>query len=182
MAGLVATLVLTACSGGLDESDEAGYVTGEGVVTQREPGERDAAVDRSFESIEGETIDLGEMRGEPVVLVVWGSWCVPCRAEQPEVNEAAAALEGTAQFVGINLREPSVENARAYVRENDVPYDSIDANDGQALLAFRGTLTPYTIPAFVVLDAEGRPAASIIGSLPSVLTLTDLVEEVAAGG
>lgn len=174
--------MLTACSGGLEESDDAGYVTGRGVVTQQEPGERDAAIDRSFETIDGETLDLADYRGKPVVLVVWGSWCVPCRAEQPEVNEAAERLGDGAAFVGINLREPSVANAQAYVRDKQVPYPSIDANDGRALLAFQGTLTPYTIPAFVVLDGEGRVAASIIGSLPSTLTLVDLVEEVASGG
>ena len=48
------------------------------------------------------------------------------------------------------------------------------------MLAFSGTLTPNSIPSFVVLDAEGRVAASIIGELPSKLTLTDLVEGVAA--
>lgn len=157
-------------------------MTGKGIVTQQEPGERDAAVDRSFETIDGETLDLADYRGKPVVLVVWGSWCVPCRAEQPEVNEAAEQLGDSAAFVGINLREPSVANAQAYVRDKGVPYPSIDANDGRALLAFQGTLTPYTIPAFVVLDGEGRVAASIIGSLPSTLTLVDLVEEVASGG
>ncbi|GAA4684150.1 TlpA disulfide reductase family protein [Nocardioides nanhaiensis] len=174
-------LALSGCSD-LEGSDDAGYVTGQGVVTVQEPGERDAAVDRSFETIDGETLDLADYRGKPVVLVVWGSWCVPCRAEQPEVNEAAEQLGDSAAFVGINLREPSVANAQAYVRDKQVPYPSIDANDGRALLAFQGTLTPYTIPAFVVLDGEGRVAASIIGSLPSTLTLVDLVEEVADGG
>ncbi len=52
---------------------------------------------------------------------------------------------------------------------------------GKALLAFQGTLSPYTVPAFLVLDSEGRVAASIIGRLPSTLTLVQLVEDVAAG-
>ena len=62
-----------------------------------------------------------------------------------------------------------------------MPYPSIDGNDGQALKNFTGALTPYTVPAFVVLDAEGRIAASIIGQLPSRLTLVEIVEEVTSG-
>ncbi len=115
-------------------------------------------------------------------MVVWGAWCVECRAEQDAVNAAAAELEGTAHFVGVDVRDPSVETARAYEREKQVPYPSLYAGDGKALLAFRGTLSPYTVPAFVVLDADGRVAASIIGVLPSTLTLVQLVEEIAAEG
>jgi hypothetical protein len=48
------------------------------------------------------------------------------------------------------------------------------------MLAFDGVLTIRSIPSFVVLDAEGRPAASIVGKLPSRTTLVELVEDVAA--
>jgi hypothetical protein len=58
-----------------------------------------------------------------------------------------------------------------------VPYPSVYSADGKALLQFQGTLGPRTIPAFVVLDDEGRIAASIIGSLPSTQTLVDLVTD-----
>jgi hypothetical protein len=56
-----------------------------------------------------------------------------------------------------------------------VPYPSFYSPDGKAMLAFPGTLSPNTIPAFAVLDAQGRVAASIIGKLPSKQTLVDLV-------
>ena len=68
------------------------------------------------------------------------------------------------------------------MRRFAVPYPSFYSPDGRALLAFQGTLTPNSIPSFVVLDAEGRVAASIIGALPSATTLVDLVDEVAGGG
>jgi hypothetical protein len=46
------------------------------------------------------------------------------------------------------------------------------------MLAFTGVLTIRSIPSFVVLDAEGRAAATIIGRLPSRTTLVQLVEDV----
>ena len=110
---------------------------------------------------------------------VWGSWCPPCRAEQPDLNAAAAEIGDDARFVGINIRDVSQDNALGYVRTYDVRYPSLYSPDSDALLAFPGTLGPRTIPATVVLDAEGRIGASVIGSLPSQQTLVDLVAEVA---
>jgi thiol-disulfide isomerase/thioredoxin len=172
--------VLTGCSG-LPESGDKGYTGGDGTVSQLALDDRDSPVALREDDLEGNSVSLEDYRGKPLVIVVWGSWCVECRAEQTEVNEAVEELDGTAEFLGLNVREPSVDNARAYVREVGVPYPSLDGNSGRALGAFTGTLKPYTVPAFVVLDDEGRIAASIIGQLPSKLTLVQLVEEVASG-
>ena len=172
--------VLSGCSS-LPESGDKGYTTEEGIVTTLAVDDRGSPIALRADDLDGNDISLADYRGKPLVIVVWGSWCVECRAEQSEVNGAAEDLAGTAEFLGLDVREASADNARAYVREKDVPYPSIDANDGQALKAFTGSLSPYTVPAFVVLDAEGRIAASIIGKLPSRLTLVDVVEEVASG-
>jgi len=64
------------------------------------------------------------------------------------------------------------------VRTFDVPFPSFYSPDGEALLAFPGVLGLRTIPAFAVLDPEGRVAASIIGKLPSRQTLVDLTQDV----
>ncbi|MDQ4053327.1 MAG: TlpA family protein disulfide reductase [Actinomycetota bacterium] len=171
--------VLTGCSG-LPESGDKGYTSGEGIVTQVAVDERADPVDLVAEDLEGNEVDLADYRGQPLVIVVWWSGCVECRVEQPEVNRAVEELEGTAKVIGLDIREPSVANARAFEREADIPYPSIDGNDGRALTAFHGKLNPYTVPSFLVLDSDGRVAASIIGSLPSRLTMVELTEEVAA--
>jgi thiol-disulfide isomerase/thioredoxin len=175
----LAAAVLTGCSG-LPESGDKGYVTGTGVVRQLAVADRGEPVALVEDSLDGKTIDLSDTRGKPTVVVVWGAWCVECREEQPDVNAAAEQLEGKAEFVGLDVRD-NVGAARSYEREFDVPYPSIDGNDGRALQAFTGTLKPYTVPAFVVLDSKGRVAATIIGALPSTLTLVELVEDVADG-
>ncbi len=82
--------------------------------------------------------------------------------------------------MGINIRDASAANAQALVRRFDVPYPSFYSSGGVELLAFDRTLGPNTVPAFVVLDAEGRIAGSIIGELPSKTTLINMVETVVA--
>ena len=64
------------------------------------------------------------------------------------------------------------------VRRFGVTYPSFWSPDGEALLAFPGVLGLRTIPAFAILDAQGRVAGSIIGRLPSQQTLVDLTEGV----
>ncbi len=179
---VVLTLVVAVLSGcsGLPESGDKGYTTDEGRVSTLAVDDRESPVALRADDLDGNEISLADYRGKPLVIVVWGAWCVECRAEQPDVNGAAEDLAGTAEFVGIDVRD-NVSAAQLYEREKDVAYPSIDGNDGQALKVFTGSLSPYTVPAFVVLDAEGRIAASIIGKLPSRLTLVDVVEEVASG-
>ena len=179
LALLAGLLALSGC-GGLAGTGDKGYITGEGQVVQRAVAERDAPVELVGEDLTGDELDLADWRGKPVVVVVWGSWCPPCRAEVPDVVAAAEELGNRARFVGINLRDPSAETAQAFVRNNDIPYPSFYSPDGKAMLAFDGVLTIRSIPSFVVLDAEGRPAASIVGKLPSRTTLVELVEDVAA--
>jgi thiol-disulfide isomerase/thioredoxin len=180
LAALACLLALTGCSS-MSGTGDTGFVTGDGTVSEVASAQRGSAVTLEGTDLDGQDLDLAGLRGKPVVVVVWGSWCTPCRAEAPDVVAAAARLKGEAHFVGVNIRDPSTSQARSFVRRFEVPYPSFYSPDGRALLAFRGTLTPNSIPSFVVLDADGRVAASIIGVLPSTTTLVDLGGEVADG-
>lgn len=174
---LVCLLALVGCSG-VSGTGDKGYITAEGVPVEIEPAERGEPVELAGEDLEGTDLDLADLRGTPVVVNVWWSGCPPCRVEQPDLNEAADELGDRAAFVGINIRDASSDNALAYVRKFDVPYSSVYSPDGKALLAFSGTLSPRSIPSTLVLDSDGRVAASVIGRVPSVQTIVDLVEGV----
>ncbi len=177
---LLACLLLSGCTS-LEGTGDKGFVSGDGKIRTVDAADRDAPVDLTGEDLDGRALDLKTFRGKPVVVVVWGSWCAPCRAEAPDVNAAAAELGDRAQFVGINLRNASTSDAQAYVRRFQVRFPSFFSPNGEALLQFPGTLGPNTIPAFAVLDAQGRVAASIIGRLPSKQTLVDLVTDTLDG-
>jgi thiol-disulfide isomerase/thioredoxin len=129
-------------------------------------------------TIDGEPLSLADFQGQVVVVNVWGSWCAPCRAEAPMLAEAARDLaDRDVAFLGIDSRDPSESAARAFVRRFDIPYPSIYDQQGSTLLAFRGTLSPNAIPSTVIIDRQGRVAASVLGEV-SRTTLYDLVEEV----
>lgn len=175
LLALACLLVLAGCSG-LSGTGGKGYVTGDGVPTEVAPAERGDPIELVGEDLDGEPVDLADLRGEPVVLNVWWSACPPCRVEQPDLNEAAEELGDRVSFVGVNIRDASAEQASAYVRNFEVPYPSLYSPDGQALLPL--SLSARSIPSTIVLDADGRIAVTIIGKVPSTLTLTTLVESV----
>src|SRR3546814_19560929 len=74
--------------------------------------------------LSGDTLDTSSLRGEVVVFNVWGSWCVPCATEAPDLVKVANELDTQVVFVGINVRDNEAA-ARAFEREYAVPYDSV---------------------------------------------------------
>lgn len=177
----VATVVVlgaaAGCTSDSGSSGDQGYVSGGGIITVVAEDERQEPGDVSGETIDGEPVSLSDYEGQVVVVNVWGSWCTPCRAEAPMLAEAARDLRSDdVAFLGIDSRDPSESAARAFVRTFDIPYPSIYDQEGRTLLAFRGTLAPSSIPSTVVIDREGRVAASVLGEITRT-TLNELVEE-----
>jgi thiol-disulfide isomerase/thioredoxin len=177
VAALVATAtVTTACnSGGTNGKD---YVTGDGRVLQISESHRGKPVDVSGESLDGEQVDLADLRGQVVVVNVWGAWCPECRTETPLLVDAAGELPGGATIVGIDIRDSSRDTAKAFVRTTGMPYPSIYDVGSTTLLDFPAPYDPRATPSTMVLDRKGRLAALISGTLPSKLTLLDVVQDV----
>jgi thiol-disulfide isomerase/thioredoxin len=178
-AGLL--LTVTGCTS-LQGTGDKGFVTGDGTVEQIAPADRGEPIELEGKDLDGKPLSLATLHGKPTVVNVWGSWCTSCRAEAPFLVAAQHQLAETAQFVGIDVRDPGTSQAKAYGAHFGTTWTSYYSPSGKALLAFRGVLTPNTIPATLVLDGQGRVAASVIGEVPSALTLVELVQQVVRHG
>jgi thiol-disulfide isomerase/thioredoxin len=181
-AALVAALLLAlaACSDGSAASvPDQGFVSGDGTVSHLPLGERTDPVRISGTSLGGKQVRLQDLRGQVVVLNVWGSWCAPCIAEAPALEAAyeQTKADGVA-FLGINTKDDAA-SARAHERRFDVTYPSIDDDGGRVLLSLRGKLPPLSVPSTVVLDRRGRVAARVIGPVDRSV-LVGLVQDVVA--
>ena len=64
------------------------------------------APDFTLSTIQGETLTLSDLRGQPAVLNFWASWCPPCRAEIPHFQAASLKYNGQAAILGIDQGEP----------------------------------------------------------------------------
>src|SRR5205085_3589298 len=67
---------------------------------------------------------LGQLRGTPVVVNVWASWCKPCEDETPLLVKAAKTYAGRVQFLGIDIQDART-SARTFQQRYRVPYPSV---------------------------------------------------------
>ncbi len=161
-AALIATLLVSGCSLQPD------------VSTRVQPEVRTAqpAPPLSGSSLTGGHVDLVSMRGHPVVVDFWASWCGPCRQEQSELNSLVTryAARGV-QFLGVDIRDDSA-NARAYVREFHVTYPSVFDPASDAAASFNVDGPPTTL----VVDRSGTIRLRELGDLVDVAgTLNSLL-------
>lgn len=166
VASAAAIAVLAGCSAGRSavstDSGTERFVTGDGVATYVRPGHRGAGPALSGPTLDGTTLDVADLRGGPVVVNVWGSWCAPCKAEQPDLERVAVAMRSRGvRFVGINIRDFSRTPARRHVARFGVTYPSLYDPAGRLLTRF--AIPAKTIPTTYVLDAQGRIAAYVYG-------------------
>ena len=153
-----------------------GYIAGQGTITEVAAADRDDPVELAGRSLAGEPIDIADYRGQVVVVNVWGSWCPPCIAEAPALQQVWEQSKSKGvQFIGINFRD-NVDSARAHERRFGITFPSIYDPAGETLLRLRGTLNPRAVPSTLVLDREGRVAARVLGQVRAS-TLRALVSD-----
>ena len=165
----VAALLMSACSSGGTSGGggDTNFVMGKDGISTAKEGERAAAPDLSGKTVNGGQLDIASYKGKVVVLNVWGSWCAPCRAEAPNFEKVYQDLKTKGvEFVGINTRDTSTQNAVAFEKQQGITYQSLYDPTGKLMLRFkRGTLNPQAVPSTLVLDREGRIAARSLAAL-----------------
>mgnify|MGYP001267880513 CR=1 FL=1 len=106
---------------------------------------------------DGSAFSLEEERGKPVLLTFWASWCPACRAEAPAIQAAHETLQRSgSRAVGLAVDARSIPAARGLGME--FAQGLVSQDD---LARFGVELLPTTI----LVDAEGRVAASFVGEV-----------------
>ena len=103
-------------------------------------------------------LSLQQLRGRPVVLNFWASWCVTCRDEARVLSAAARAYRGRVVFLGVDNQDLT-SDARRFLGKYPVPYPSVRDGDGKAFENYGLTADPETY----YLDAHGRAVAHTPG-------------------
>lgn len=171
---LLGTVLLAGCTSASGNSD-LGYVPGDGSITTWKAADRGKAVTLTGTDFEGKKVDTADWRGDVVVVNTWYASCAPCRAEAPDLVKVAGSVGDDVHFVGINSTDDAGA-ALAFQRTFDVPYPSIADTDGSVIATLQGVVPVQAVPTTVVLDAQGRVAARVLGSTTAT-TLEDLIDD-----
>ncbi len=96
--------------------------------------------------------ELAKLRGYPVVINKWASWCVPCQSEFPAFQKAAVLDGRKVAFLGVNGKDQN-SSAAAFLRKYPVTYPSyVDPHEDIARTIQAATYYPTT----VFMSSDGR--------------------------
>ena len=95
---------------------------------------------------------LRELRGYPVVVNKWASWCGPCRAEFPHFQQQATKRGKKIAFLGVDSNDNDA-NARKFLRKFPVPYPSFRDADSSVSAEFNAV---QAFPSTAFYDRKGK--------------------------
>jgi cytochrome c biogenesis protein CcmG, thiol:disulfide interchange protein DsbE len=119
------------------------------------------APDFSVRMLDGRQIRLSDLKGSPVAISFWATWCVPCKTELPELQSATARYSSAqVQILTVNAGE-SESAVTAYLSELNLKLNVILDPDKQIMSRYGIIVLPVT----VWVDGKGVVRAEHIGPL-----------------
>jgi len=135
---------------------------------------------------EGHRFKLDDLRGNVVVLNVWGIWCGPCRAEIPDLVKLAADHKSDKLLVlGLNVgnedgQPEKMRAIRSFKKKLDVNYGLVQASDEVMLDSFFRATRKQSLPQTMVIGPDGELRAMYTGYGPTVRFARVTVEGILA--
>ena len=139
--------------------DDVPAATLEPMATEIPSGAKPAPRD-TFPTLDGGEASLPDLRGQVVVANLWGTWCLPCRDELPELVELAEAYaDRPVTILGLAVESGAPDEIRAFLADfgADFPNWMLGMDDAVATFGAVG------FPTTVVLDPEGWIRKELLG-------------------
>ncbi len=104
-----------------------------------------------LKTLEGQEINLSQMRGKVILLDFWATWCGPCRESIPHLIQLYKAYQPNGfEVIGMSMDKGDVEAVRNFVRAMDIPYPVVITPDEVAR-----TYKVTAIPTTFFIDKKG---------------------------
>jgi cytochrome c biogenesis protein CcmG, thiol:disulfide interchange protein DsbE len=110
--------------------------------------------------LDGHPVSPDQLRGRPVLLNFWATWCIPCRAEMPEIQHEANVWGQRVAIAGVDDREDAA-TIRAFVSEIGVTYTIWRDPTSQVDSLLQAPGLPYS----VFLDRQGVVRRIFLGQM-----------------
>jgi cytochrome c biogenesis protein CcmG, thiol:disulfide interchange protein DsbE len=120
----------------------------------------DVAPDFALTTLDGDMLRLSDLRGTPVVLNFWASFCNPCRREFPALGTAERESNGEYAIVGVNTRDIR-SDAKGFAKEEHATWPNGFDGDRAVAKAYGVAQIPQTF----FIRADGTIAARTFAEL-----------------
>jgi cytochrome c biogenesis protein CcmG/thiol:disulfide interchange protein DsbE len=159
----------------VDRSGQASIDIAQAEALQSAPKVGSPAPDFELERLTGGQLHLQDLQGKPVVINYWATWCIPCDAEMPLLQESFERYPGL-EVLAINFAEPS-KDVQAFVDKHALTFEILLDPRAivQSLYRVRGYPTTYFV------NGEGLVQGIHIGVLPK-RQLKKYLEQLGVGG
>lgn len=124
--------------------------------TAPEPGA--LAPNFRLETASGETIELAELRGTPVFINFWASWCFFCLTEMPAIQKVSDEYGDRAVMLGVNISD-TPEDIHTYAGNNGIRYP-LPMDTERAVMEAYGV---RQMPTSIFVDANGVVSSVVYG-------------------
>lgn len=133
--------------------------------------------DFEFPNIDGQLVKLSALKGKPVYIDIWASWCSPCISEFPHLKKLKEQYKDKVHFVGLGWNDKKAAWKKAIAKYSlDGPQLYAEDKDHPFFLHFEVS----SIPRFILLDKDGKivSARAIIPSIDGIKDdLNKLIQE-----
>ena len=144
-----------------EESVENEDIPGAKLSSLREGAE---APDFELTTLDGETVKLSDYRGKKVIVNFWATWCPPCKAEMPHMqNFYEEYKDNDIEILAVNLTnmDKGHDAIDAFVKEYGLTFPIPLDEEGDAGTTYQA----YTIPTSYILDEKGVITKKIVGPM-----------------
>lgn len=130
--------------------------------------------------LDGELLSLTELQGKVVVINLWASWCPPCRAEMPALQNASTSYaDEDLVILGVHMTaQDSEANARAFVSEYGLSFPILLDRVGEVGRLYQSRALPTTF----FVDRGGIIRQVVVGGPLSEVTLRSTIESLLGEG
>lgn len=130
------------------------------------------APDFTLTTFEGTAISLEDLRGKPVVINFWASWCPPCRIEAPLIERTWREYKNRGLiFLGVNIQDRK-EDALNYIREFDITYPNGPDPTGEISIDYGVSGLPVTF----FISGKGEVVRRWVGAIEKSVLISSIEE------
>lgn len=133
------------------------------------------AVDFALKTLDGEDAKLSDYTGKKVILNFWATWCPPCKAEMPHMEEFYKKNNTNVVILAVNLTsgEANASNVKKFSKEHRLTFPILLDTQGKVGKVYQA----FTIPTSYIIDSNGIVQQKVVGPM-SKETMKSLISNI----